>query len=98
MQEVDRFAPTKINLNKIHENLSKKQLKRIAYECNLMFPKLSLQEAIQKLIFIAPHIFNEGVFSTNSVKTAEPELEEEPKLPSTEQFMEYEDISYYYPA
>jgi len=41
-------------------NLSKKQLDRIQYECNLL--KLSPQQ----LYIIAPHLFHEGVTSANT--------------------------------
>lgn len=59
----EKYAPRKIDPIKLKEGLSQKQMKRIAYECML------LKKDVQELLYIAPHLFNEGITSANTPVT-----------------------------
>lgn len=70
----EKNAPIKINLERIKLGLSQEQLQKIKYECDL------LRKDIQELLYIAPHLFTEGVTAANTVVIKEkkkPEVVEE---------------------
>jgi hypothetical protein len=51
-------------------SLSKKQMSKIEYECNL------LRITIQQLYVVAPHLFHEGVTAANTVVSEVNQFEE----------------------
>lgn len=63
----EKNSPVKLNLETIKDGLNPKQLDKIKYECNL------LRKSIQELMYIAPHLFNNGVTSANT-KIVEPKI------------------------
>lgn len=67
----EKMAPQKIDVKRIQEGLSKRQMQRIEYECSL------LKVDIQKLLYIAPHLFNENITSANT-KVIEDKTKETP--------------------
>lgn len=50
--------------------LSKKQMSKIEYECNL------LRITIQQLYIVAPHLFHEGITAANTVISEVNQFEE----------------------
>ena len=62
----EKNAPVKLNISRIQQGLSKKQMTKIEYECDL------LRVDVQKLVYMAPHLFNEGVTAANTVVIPSP--------------------------
>lgn len=88
----DRYAPQKIDIQKIQQGLSKKQMSKIQYECDL------LRVDPQKLMYIAPHLFNEGITSSNKEYVNEPEPVKEEDYDNNESTWDNsstDDYSYY---
>ena len=83
----DRYAPSKMDIKKINESLSKNQMGKILYECNL------LRTTPQALTLIAPFLFNEGITAANTTITNPPM---ETKITEQEQEITDEDEIHYY--
>ena len=63
----EKNSPKKFTPETINAGLSKQQQLKILYECEL------LSVTPQQLLNIAPHLFNEGVTSANTLVTKQPE-------------------------
>lgn len=56
----NKYNPTKVDISKLKNGLSKLQMNKIAYECDL------LRVDIERLIYLAPFLFIEGVTTANT--------------------------------
>ncbi len=94
----DKYAPIKINLQKIKEGLSENQMKKIMYECDL------LMVSPNDLIYIAGHLFNEGITASNtyiilgsSVPVTDYKIEADYSSYDNDEYSSHDDYSYYTP-
>ena len=70
----EKNAPVKINIERIKQGLSSRQMSKIKYECDL------LRKDVQELLYVAPHLFTEGTTAANTTVIEEekkPEVSEE---------------------
>lgn len=67
----EKNAPRKLDMEQLQKGLSKKQMDKVQYECDLM------RMEPQRLLQIAPHLFNENVTAANTTIEPEPYITQE---------------------
>ncbi len=101
MHDPEKYSPQKLDIKRIQEGLSNRQMSKIQYECDL------LRMDIQKLLYVAAHLFNEGVTASNTkiietvekIHIHETEITKDSYDSGTTTYETYgDDYSYYSPA
>jgi hypothetical protein len=69
MMDKERYSPQKIDIKRIQSGLSVHQMTKIEYECDL------LRMDVQKLLYVAPFLFCEGITASNTEVVVTPQEE-----------------------
>jgi hypothetical protein len=86
----EKNSPVKIDLNTLSKGLTKRQMDKIKYACDLLRRSPQKPLTLEELLVVAPFLFQNGITEANTESTVEEETED----PITEPLLDLENGEY----